>query len=527
MEKDIYGKFTSGEWKIAQDPIRNFVDQNDQKFHFVELTTNGQWKGLWEATFIYLNTPTASEIHRECLSVVRILSRDKTYLDQCITEERINCLLNAANIGSENHNHGSGVVIEALKCLCNLVFNSKKCQEMCLTNTSTKGIINRIHLQKQQEVEYEIQYFDMKLLFLITALNPQVRKKVRDDNGMIHLLEKVQLIIKENQDCDAFFDKQVDLLGEILKVLFNLTVPSDSTIPAEDEQAVHFRGLIVVLRELFLRRATSKEKQHDLWSNCVNLLTSVPTANFTELTTECEEGKGFEGQDMAVVDILLNFLRLRLESMQKVSMQNECLSPILTALVKCVRSSSCLRRYIRIQVLPPLRDVHRRPEDGTELRNYLCRLLTTPALQVRDLVAEFLFVMCKENVGRMIKYTGYGNAAGMFANRGLLGGHGNPGEGYSSDSEDSDTEEYKELQHGINPVLGCYEPKRPNIFEGMTEEQKEYEAMELVSLMDKLQRQGIMQPGRIGPDGRPVPVDHILELQEELPQQQSDHKRKT
>uniref|UniRef100_A0A1B0GPK4 Ataxin-10 domain-containing protein n=1 Tax=Phlebotomus papatasi TaxID=29031 RepID=A0A1B0GPK4_PHLPP len=205
MEKDIYGKFTSGEWKIAQDPIRNFVDQNDQKFHFAELTTNGQWKGLWEATFIYLNTPTASEIHRECLSVVRILSRDKTYLDQCITEERINCLLNAANIGSENHNHGSGVVIEALKCLCNLVFNSKKCQEMCLTNTSTKGIINRIHLQKQQEVEYEIQYFDMKLLFLITALNPQVRKKVRDDNGMIHLLEKVQLIIKENQDCDAFF----------------------------------------------------------------------------------------------------------------------------------------------------------------------------------------------------------------------------------------------------------------------------------------------------------------------------------
>ena len=42
----------------------------------------------------------------------------------------------------------------------------------------------------------------------------------------------------------------------------------------------------------------------------------------------------------------------------------------------------------------------------------------------------------------MIKYTGYGNAAGMFANRGLmLGGRTQNASNYSSDS-DSDTEEY-------------------------------------------------------------------------------------
>lgn len=42
-----------------------------------------------------------------------------------------------------------------------------------------------------------------------------------------------------------------------------------------------------------------------------------------------------------------------------------------------------------------------------------------------------------------MKYVGYGNAAGLLANRGLmLGGKGKSGQ-YSSDSEDSDTEEYK------------------------------------------------------------------------------------
>lgn len=128
---------------------------------------------------------------------------------------------------------------------------------------------------------------------------------------------------------------------------------------------------------------------------------------------------------------------------------------------------------------------------------------------------------------RMTKYTGYGNAAGLFANRGLLGGHGTPSTDYSSDSEDSDTEEYKRIQHAINPVLGCYEPPRSNPFEGMSDEQKEYEAMKLVNLMEQLNKQGVVQPCRIGTDGRPEPVEHILELQEGIPQQQLDHKRKT
>lgn len=72
----------------------------------------------------------------------------------------------------------------------------------------------------------------------------------------------------------------------------------------------------------------------------------------------------------------------------------------------------------------------------------------------------------------MIKYTGYGNAAGLFAKHGLLGGRNSEdAAAYSSDSEDSDTEEYQEHKHGINPVIGCYEPPRPNPTANMTEEQ--------------------------------------------------------
>lgn len=48
-------------------------------------------------------------------------------------------------------------------------------------------------------------------------------------------------------------------------------------------------------------------------------------------------------------------------------------------------------------------------------------------------------------VTRMVKYTGYGNAAGMFANKGLLGSNKKIRSAYSSESEDSETEEY--LKH--------------------------------------------------------------------------------
>jgi hypothetical protein len=403
------------------------------------------------------------------------------------------------------------------------------------------------------DVDYNVKFFDMKLLFLITALNPNIRTKVRDDfHGLTYLAETLDLIItasgKEALNVNesnvlpkylinhtlSFQDKNVELINEILKVLFNLTVRSPTTITTEEEEESQFQRVAIILHDLSLCKTKTKEKLTDLQSNIVNMLTSVPTACYKELITPvlpgCTESKGkcFEGYHMEVIDMLLQFLYQRLDSPphEKIP-QNEILSPILSVMVKCVHCCSPLRRYIRSVVLPPLREVKKRPEDGTELRNYLCKLLTNPVAQISELTADFLFVLCKENVGRMVKYTGYGNAAGLFANRGLLGGRSPSNSKYSSDSEDSDTEEYKDLQHGINPVVGCFEQPKPNPLEGMSDEQKEYEAMQLVNLMDQLHRQGIVQPCRIGEDGRPVPVEHILELQNEIPEQQRDHRRKT
>ena len=69
----------------------------------------------------------------------------------------------------------------------------------------------------------------------------------------------------------------------------------------------------------------------------------------------------------------------------------------------------------------------------------------------------------------------------------------------------------------INPITGCVETESSNSqLDDMTEEQKEYEANKLVNLIDQMQRTGIVQPCRIGPDGKPEPIEHVLQLREHL-----------
>ncbi|CDW52460.1 Ric8 domain containing protein [Trichuris trichiura] len=185
-------------------------------------------------------------------------------------------------------------------------------------------------------------------------------------------------------------------------------------------------------------------------------------------------------------------------TMNTIAKNHEFIRPTLVLLTNIASFNPTICRYIRQQVLPPLRDVHHRPEVGSSLRNKVVRLMTSVS-DVSAVAAEFLFVLCNFNVNRLIKYTGFGNAAGLLSANG---------------DENSDTEEYIAVKDKINPVLGCYEPDHPSSTEGMSEEQKEFEAMQLVNKIDKMMRQGIVLPGRIDKDGRVRPIEHILQLQE-------------
>lgn len=57
----------------------------------------------------------------------------------------------------------------------------------------------------------------------------------------------------------------------------------------------------------------------------------------------------------------------------------------------------------------------------------------------------------------------------------------------------------------------------------MTDEQKEYEAIMLMQKIDELSKSGIIRPCKVGADGKPQPIEHVLELQEGLKSQHITH----
>ena len=228
-----------------------------------------------------------------------------------------------------------------------------------------------------------------------------------------------------------------------------------------------------------------------------------------------------------------NYLKVSDDTIRNVNEKNaDQIYPVMMLLSLMSKANKRIRNYCKLKVLPPLKrdDLVNLPQSGASIRNKLVKLMTDQNLQIKRLCAQFLFILCKESVGRLIKYTGYGNAAGLLAEAGLmLSTHGDRS-AYSSDSDDSDSEDYKKLEETINPITGRAEvdeiiettegfniQKKPkkDLFEGMSEEQKEYEAIKLVNTIDKLTRiGGVIKPATIGPNGKPVEIEHVLQLQD-------------
>jgi len=166
----------------------------------------------------------------------------------------------------------------------------------------------------------------------------------------------------------------------------------------------------------------------------VNLLTAIPSKFYPDLAPIIDQKR-----DHRFIDILIGFLEERLDVVnlslkksillcirhffQPVSEQKEMLTPIMTLLSDMADNCKELRLYLRACILPPLRDVSQRPEEGfvsivyltflcvdsykidkrtvslilgVTLRNKLVKLMTS-VTDISTTSAELLFQLCNRN----------------------------------------------------------------------------------------------------------------------------------
>lgn len=509
-------KNTDGEQ--VDDALKQFITLNEQSFTFPSLNDFDIQSEIWTLLIDRVRSVDHSVSHAQSLKVLKILSRDKQYLDSIINPHIVEVLVTSSDVNPDsdvNLRLQYEAISESQKCIFNLVFNHLKSRNMFADSPLLGRILTRLSAYHLMDTSYNVKLFDLKILFLLTALNSGCRSSVRYNlKGIQHMVEFLNRLLERG--VNELDNDTAEFCCEALKIIFNLLLATEKPELVVEEEENH-DNLMKIIRHILTVQSSSLDKREELKSHAINLLTSINSDYFKDLIPICDDldpEKCFNGHDISSILSLVAFMENHLD--KPPALLKEALMPILSVLIEYSSNVRIIRKFLRSRILPPLRDVTHRPEEGDELRNKLCRLMTCTITQVEFLVAEFLFVLCKENVRRLIKYTGYGNAAGLLAHRGLMmGSPPDSTSAYSSDSQDSETEEYKKVESNINPVTGSYEPPRPNPLEHMTEEQKEYEAVKLVNMIDKLQKRGIIQPARIGEDGKPHAVEHILQLQED------------
>lgn len=179
---------------------------------------------------------------------MRILSRDKRVLgpvathDGIVTLARLACIplpdVDVKPLEKTESEAEERVVVEALKCLCNVVFNSVQAQHVGAEVQMAQGLCAR--LRSASSTHHDKELFSLRLLFLLSALRPDVRRGLRQDLDAVELLTGVlertldvrwagtyEVACSDLQAPPISLERNERAM-ESLKALFNITMADSS-----------------------------------------------------------------------------------------------------------------------------------------------------------------------------------------------------------------------------------------------------------------------------------------------------------
>lgn len=202
----------------AVKALQRFCSENEKTFSFFHIDNSLRKKIIDVVLTELTRQDLGLQFKTEALSALRILSRDKDGLGCLTSEQSTFVLLSLAELTNEGSKAtkscsnevkqrtthveneesrdvdlerviaNSEVVIEALKCLCNIVYHSSVVREHCFKNRCIEAIIARVKKWFEiSRLNTDVKYFDLRFLFLLTALENTARVEVVANNGFCAL----------------------------------------------------------------------------------------------------------------------------------------------------------------------------------------------------------------------------------------------------------------------------------------------------------------------------------------------------
>ncbi|XP_050041260.3 chaperone Ric-8A isoform X2 [Dermacentor andersoni] len=286
--------------------LKEFNAKHAQIFTFPDLSLDDRQRLVSWMIEVVSSGKAKESCQVRCLETLRLLSRDRCHLEEVFSADVLASLARVAQLtGRPSEELGqvehlrAPVVVEALKTLCNLIYNSAMVQQTCSHNGCVEGVMLRLKLYVHPDLPHNVKFFDMRMLFLLTALCADTRPRLRTElHGLIYLRETLDLVLKLSEERTAaaaqsspgpkrcmrlsrrgrhggdpvggptvvtpvLSTEEALLAAEVLKVLYNLTCSLDK-FHVEEEDEVHFERLVGLLHDLLLCDVADVETKDQL-----------------------------------------------------------------------------------------------------------------------------------------------------------------------------------------------------------------------------------------------------------------------
>ncbi|KAL2912437.1 hypothetical protein HK105_208081 [Polyrhizophydium stewartii] len=462
------------------------------------------------------------------LQALRILARERTACDAVYEPAAVGLLAAHAGIAAGDKFAESPVAVEALKCLSNVLLQDAPARSAFGDSPSVADAALAL---QSPDCGVGAVFLLARLVFLGTVGNRDASARVVKlgvCDRLAHFLTALHTRSMAVRPDEAWISEPV-VVNEILKTAFNLSVSiaeintatgsmptifggprpaaqrSAADNPEREVMARPFVKLLEAIIDVYMQVPFADLPLLAPHSHAIHFMMNVPVKPFN--------ASWFAKYDHAIVSRTVDALHATFlnvfprprpkkagsssaaanpsdsdgdeEYLAEIDGVNveQALPPILILMRNWANEDARARAMLKSLLMPDNLDRSKPLGKGTGLTNYLISFMSSVSmLQIRDCVCELLLSACGDNVGELVTYVGYGNAAGFLMNRGIMA----PPGGADADASTGPS---------INPITGEFVRDEPRVdpFEGMTDEEKEREAERLFVLFDRLQKTGVVK----------------------------------
>ena len=192
--KHLQTNVNENELDKCHSTTSRFISENEKLFKFENIKATEQLKVL-EQIYKILNMdvstmdnvlkPKYEDLCLQCLTITRILSRDKNLVLKMITIDKL--VQKFLSLYKDNNEFYK---IEILKCLCNLIYHSQSVRKFFIENKIASTVLREIEIHIAVD---DILFYSIRVIFLMSALESSERASMIEQNSveiLAQVLEK-------------------------------------------------------------------------------------------------------------------------------------------------------------------------------------------------------------------------------------------------------------------------------------------------------------------------------------------------